>query len=1120
MKTYLSKITICLVAALILSSSVFAANYAPGELIIRTEKGIIALNGSNEMPLGAARIESNLRNALESCQTNSIERVFKGIFTRPGPQFIAKKNQWYEFEDLSQVYVLKVDQSLDMNEVAKQIEKLPGVIYAHPNYILHYQTAFPIDNNFDDAVYNQWGLYDADNGYDIKALPAWGVETGDPDVLLAIIDSGLEEMHSCWATNPLEDEFHYENRISGEIWVQGNASSYQQTDWSRCHLIDDDFTLYQGGGHGTHVAGIAGASTNNSVYGYDYDSYGTAGVAGGWDGASGVTLLIAKMWPDDGSGQNTCEHLAQAIEWATEKGASVINCSMGGYTEETDEEGRELEFDALRGAVTADVACFFPTGNIPPFTQLPIAFPARFSPYEVCCAVGAMNESNMRWGATWDGEDDWSSCFGNQISFVAPGVNYFSTFSVEAGSPDYYASGTGTSIASAMAAGVGALLYSSANDVGTPLQDVDCIKILERSCVDLSYLVNHKGSSNDNNTWDEVAEDYFWDIYTGFGRVDAYKALQHLYWPYELIHGTITSPAQSVSYDQTVYFWEPPLSVMGNETYSAGEYVCDIYTMTGSVSYASYDNEPIWAWGRILDGAVGYERALSGPYSTIAWFQVDTSGVSTTGATFTTYVYYIKYKTDDPSTPINVWAPRQPSEVQIPYTVIRKEAYEMYSNSSNVVGWADMALPRGHDAPDEVYLTFIKDVLGVPTVHYLYNNFESFSETPSFTPQSASSSSRSFIELDPQGYPHIVYSSTAYLPRHAWQDQTGWHYENISSSQTSNNSSPSIAIDVSGNLHVCFANTSGLFYARKTGGTWTVVPVEMSANISDAVVGLDTSTYTPHVCYIGNSSTLKYATLVSTNWVIETIATSDLIESCNLAFDGKDRANICYYSSGLITGSINCAIRTALNNWTIESVQDEIEGPISWPYPIFKDCDGRIVVMYTNDLSTPNFYSVIEKRQSSGWVAMESYQQGGWFTSLGHDNLNRVVATEIDATSGELNVYRHMRLPQDYNELLSQRGIGIPIKDEATISSIIANQIPGYVSISYDLPAATKVQMIVYDVSGREVKNLYSGQQTRGSHSLIWDGVDNQGHKIPKGVYFVRMTAGNTQTTRKVTILR
>lgn len=74
-------------------------------------------------------------------------------------------------------------------------------------------------------------------------------------------------------------------------------------------------------------------------------------------------------------------------------------------------------------------------------------------------------------------------------------------------------------------------------------------------------------------------------------------------------------------------------------------------------------------------------------------------------------------------------------------------------------------------------------------------------------------------------------------------------------------------------------------------------------------------------------------------------------------------------------------------------------------------------------------------------------------------------------------------------------------------------------NISYSLPAAASVAVVVYDLSGREIKRLVDGAQSAGAHRVQWDGRDAVGNRVAAGTYFYRLQTGAFSTARKLMLL-
>ena len=95
-----------------------------------------------------------------------------------------------------------------------------------------------------------------------------------------------------------------------------------------------------------------------------------------------------------------------------------------------------------------------------------------------------------------------------------------------------------------------------------------------------------------------------------------------------------------------------------------------------------------------------------------------------------------------------------------------------------------------------------------------------------------------------------------------------------------------------------------------------------------------------------------------------------------------------------------------------------------------------------------------------------------------------------------------------------------PIPESFGLSQNYPNPFNPETVIEYQLPAAGRVSLKIYDMMGREVRTLVQGEQPAGYHRVQWDGRDQDGKKLNSGVYLYRIEAGSFSQTRKVVLLK
>ncbi len=324
----------------------------------------------------------------------------------------------------------------------------PRVLYAEPNYIYH---AFGAPN--DPEYSKQWG-HNADR---INSAAAWDITTGSTSITIAIIDTGIDAGHPDLAGKI----------VAGYDFVAGDSDPRDEN------------------GHGTHVAGIAAANTNNGV--------GVAGMS--W----GARIMPVRVLDSSGSGYTA--DILSGINWAVAHGAKVLNLSLGGTG------GTQAMQDAINAAHNAGVLVVAAMGNSRTKGN-PVNYPAA---YANVMAVAATGQGDVYAPYSQYGSHCDISAPGGNMSFYQDSRGIYSTL------PTYdvymtthesfhknYDYVHGTSQASPYVAGLAALIWSVAPSL-TP----------DQVQMTIQNMADDLGPAG----WDQ---DYGW------GRIDAARTLQAL----------------------------------------------------------------------------------------------------------------------------------------------------------------------------------------------------------------------------------------------------------------------------------------------------------------------------------------------------------------------------------------------------------------------------------------------------------------------------------------------------------------------------------------------------------------------------------------------------------------
>lgn len=449
----------------------------------------IFLKTKKELPVSEATGEISIRSGfssldkkLESYKVEKVKRVFR---------LNNGRKDLYEKFEMNRIYVLFLSQEnkTDIKSIVSDLNMEENVEYCEPvssGYAagvkeLQTKDIFSDNSPNDEMFYKQWYLQNNGSvdptsgglpkvGADIKIVYAWDIEEGSDEVVVAILDSGIKDDHP-----DLKDRIWIN---SGEIPNNGIDDDYNGyvDDVKGWDFAYDDKRPEDGFGHGTNIATVIGASTNNRI--------GFAGVD------KKCRIMNCKNLNTYNSGEY--DWWSESIKYAVDNGADIINMSEGG-----DDYSKVLK-TAIEYAVESGVLVVSAMMNKGDNRNY---YPAGF---DGVMAVGATDTDDRRCRRfSWGG----GSCWGDNISVVAPGNKIYGLDYENIDNYEVFWSGTSQS--TAIVSAIASLLLA---------------QNISRSSDDLKKII--KFTSRDL-VGDPREDTPGWDQFYGYGRVDGFAALTY-----------------------------------------------------------------------------------------------------------------------------------------------------------------------------------------------------------------------------------------------------------------------------------------------------------------------------------------------------------------------------------------------------------------------------------------------------------------------------------------------------------------------------------------------------------------------------------------------------------------
>ena len=286
---------------------------------------------------------------------------------------------------------IRVPEETSVEDAVEYYKSYPEVEFAEPNYIVR-TAAIP-----DDPGYNQqWGLnntgqFGGTPGADISAQKAWEVTKGSNSVIIAVLDSGVSYDHP-----DLRDNIWVNTvEVNGSAGVDDDNNGYVD-DFYGWDYIDNDGYPSDYNQHGTHVAGIIAAKGNNNT--------GISGVM--WS----AKIMVLRFLGVTGTGD--VARAAEAIEYAVDNGARIINASWGGY------DYSATVYSAINYAKQHNVLFIAAAGNESNNNNISPFYPASYNLPNIISVAATDQNDQLAY---------FSNYGSTNVHLAAPGVSIYST---------------------------------------------------------------------------------------------------------------------------------------------------------------------------------------------------------------------------------------------------------------------------------------------------------------------------------------------------------------------------------------------------------------------------------------------------------------------------------------------------------------------------------------------------------------------------------------------------------------------------------------------------------------------------------------------------------------------
>jgi len=397
-------------------------------------------------------------------------------------------------------------------------------------------------------------------------------------------------------------------------------------------------------------------------------------------------------------------------------------------------------------------------------------------------------------------------------------------------------------------------------------------------------------------------------------------------------------------------------------------------------------------------------------------------------------------------------------------------------------------------------------------------------------------------------------TSGMYGVAYAYNDGSGWAMEYPNASSTGfmiAGGYMDLVYDGSNTPYIAYTGAIGQVRCiYKSGANWVNDTVSASTVNSGSIVIVCDGNNLPHIAFMIANKAPRLASFDGTDWTIDTLpAACRTYADITLAFDSDDNPHI-------LAGGGVYFTKTGGGDWTVDTI-DNID--VRMAKMFFDSQDNLHIGCYDDDGTNPQLLHIT--RDGTDWNA-EVLADTAWKTFFTLDNNGNLHYVYSDFNTGHDSLrygtnasgsWTSEAVAKNSGELLPS-GIVIDNADKAQIAAIKigssakvlrylngsisvepsfmttgtlpilsiagANPINGSSLLQYRLQERGHVQLSVFDVQGRKIRELFNGYQNAGIFQIHWDGTNHISQPLSNGTYLFKLDAEGRTNTKKINLLK